>query len=89
MLHSEAILDNIAAAAPATATLLLVEQVIPDHDREFTGKWSGLEMMIAGHGKERTADHYRDLIQNSGFHLNRIIPTASPFSIIESTPTPP
>jgi C-methyltransferase len=84
---SEAILGNIAAAAPPTATLLLVEQVIPDHNREFTGKWSDLEMMVMGEGQERIADQYRDLLQNSGFDLNRIIPTASPFSIIEAAPT--
>jgi C-methyltransferase len=82
---SEAILANIAADAPPTATLLLVEQVIPDHDREFTGKWSDLEMMVMGDGQERTAAQYRKLLQKSGFRVNRIIATASPFSIIEAT----
>jgi hypothetical protein len=81
---SEAILTNIGADAPSSATLLLVEQVIPDHDREFTGKWSDLEMMVMGDGQERTAGQYRDLLQNSGFHIKRIIATASPFSIIEA-----
>jgi C-methyltransferase len=81
---SEAILANIATVAPRSATLLLVEQVIPDHDREFTGKWSDLEMMVMGDGLERTASQYRKLLQNSGFRVNRIIATASPFSIVEA-----
>lgn len=81
---SEAILANIAAVAPRSATLLLVEQVIPDHDREFMGKWSDLEMMVMGDGLERTAGQYRKLLQNTGFRVNRIFATASPFSIIEA-----
>jgi C-methyltransferase len=84
---SQAILSNIGAAAPATATLLLVEQVIPDHNREFTGKWSDLEMMVMGEGRERTADEYRDLLHNSGFSVNRIIETTSSVSLIEAAPT--
>ena len=34
-----------------------------------------------------TSHQYRDLLQNSGFRVNRVIATASPFSIIEAAPT--
>src|SRR3954452_6569992 len=38
------ILRNVRAAAGTRATVLLVEFVIPEHDREFPGKWVDLEM---------------------------------------------
>ena len=44
-------------------------------------------MLVFVDGQERTAAQYRELLQRSGFHLNRIVPTTSPFSIIEATPT--
>ena len=33
-------------AARTGATLLLVEFVIPQHDREFIGKWADMEMLV-------------------------------------------
>ena len=35
-------------------------------------------------GLERTAEEYRELLASAGFELTRIIPTKSPFSIIEA-----
>ena len=37
-----AILRNVRVAAGADATVLLVEMVLPEHDRDFTGKWVDL-----------------------------------------------
>jgi hypothetical protein len=42
-----------------------------------------LEFLSTG-GVERTAEEFETLLNNSGFRLNRIIPTASPNSIIEA-----
>ena len=36
--------------------MLLVEFVIPKHNREFPGKWVDLEMMLNLGARERTAD---------------------------------
>lgn len=47
------------AAGPG-GTVLLVEQVIPTHDREFLGKWVDLEMLLCLAARERTAAEYRD-----------------------------
>jgi C-methyltransferase len=78
------ILKTVRAAAREGATVLLVESVIPPHDREFTTKWLDLEMLVDNGGRERTAAEYQDLLQNTGFHMTRVIPTASPFSLIEA-----
>jgi hypothetical protein len=80
-----AILRNVRAAADDRATVLLIEMVIPSHDRDFLGKWSDLEMMLQVQGRERTAAQYRDLLRQNGFRMTRVVPTASPFSVVEAT----
>lgn len=80
------ILRNVRAAAGATSKLLLVETVIPDHDRDFAGKWVDLEMLVQAGGRERDTEQWRQLLKQAGFRLNRIVPTASPLSVIEAIP---
>lgn len=77
------ILRNVRAACPPGTTLLLIEGVIPDHDREFIGKWTDMEMLIGIAARERTEADYRRLYQQTGFRLTAVVPTASPFSVIE------
>ena len=47
-----AILRNVHAAAGGDATVLLIETVLPDHDRDFPGKWADLEMLLLGSSRE-------------------------------------
>ena len=81
-----AILRNVRAAAGADATVLLVEAVLPEHDREFAGKWVDLEMLLEANGRERDAAEYRDLLRQAGFRMTRIVQTAAPYSVVEATP---
>jgi C-methyltransferase len=81
-----AILRKVRAAAAADATVLLVEMVLPEHNRDFTGKWVDLEMLRQANGRERAATEYRDLLAQAGFRMTRVVQTASPFSVIEATP---
>jgi len=78
------ILKNVRAATRDGARLILVESVIPPHQREFSTKWLDLEMLVGNAGRERTAAEYRTLLQDAGFQMTRIIPTASPFSLVEA-----
>jgi C-methyltransferase len=78
------ILRNVRAAAGPHATILLVELVIPDHDRDFAGKWADLEMLLNLGARERTAAEYRSLLRQSGFEMTRLVPTASPLSLVEA-----
>jgi O-methyltransferase domain len=75
----------VRAAAHDGATVLLIELVIPEHDRDFLGKWSDLEMLLVLGRRERTEAQYRDLLWDSGFRMMRVVSTASPFSIVEAT----
>jgi C-methyltransferase len=81
-----AILRNVRAAVGADSTVLLVEMVLPKHDRDFAGKWSDVEMLLDANGRERDATEYRDLLRQAGFRLNRVVQTASPYSVVEATP---
>jgi SAM-dependent methyltransferase len=77
------ILSNVRKAAKPGATLLLVEFVIPDHDREFIGKWADMEMLVQVGARERTAEEYRKLYEQAGFQMTRVVPTAGPISLVE------
>lgn len=78
------ILRNVRAAAQQDSTILLVELVIPEHDRDFPGKWADLEMLLNLAARERTAAEYRNLLSQAGFQMTRLVPTASPLSLVEA-----
>ncbi len=81
-----AILRNVRVAARADATVLLVEAVLPEHDRDFAGKWVDLEMLLEANGRERAPAEYRDLLSQAGFRMTRVVQTAAPYSVVEATP---
>ena len=75
------------AAAEVGTTLLLIETVLSDHNRDHVGNWTNLDMLLMNAGRERTAAQYRDLLQRAGFHLTRVVPSASPFTLVEAQAT--
>jgi len=78
------ILRNVRAAAATGATILLIELVIPDGNREHLGHWSDLEMLLTQAGRDRTEPQYRRLLAAAGFQVTRVVPTASPLSLVEA-----
>ena len=78
------ILRNVRKAAGPGATVLLVELVIPKHNRDFPGKWVDLEMLLNLGARERTAAEYRELLSQAGFQVTRVVHTASPLSVVEA-----
>jgi hypothetical protein len=81
------ILGNIRAAMPAGGRLLLIEMVIPPGDEPHPGKMLDMLMIVFTGGMERTEEQYAELLEKAGFRLRRVIPTASPVSVIEAVPT--
>lgn len=78
------ILRNCREAMAGDARLLLVEMVIPDGDEPHPARLLDMFMLLVnGAGQERTAAEYDDLLAEAGFRLERIVPTASPVSVIE------
>ncbi|MBH0777159.1 methyltransferase [Nocardia bovistercoris] len=80
------ILRVLRTAMPPTARLLLVELVLPHHNRPHPGKYIDLEMLINTGGRERDATEYRDLLARSGFTLLRHIATVAPDQLLEAAP---
>jgi hypothetical protein len=78
------ILRNIHAAMPAHGKVLIVETVVPEGDEPHYSKLLDLEMLVSPGGAERTAREYRELLAAAGFRLTRIVPTRSPFSVVEA-----
>lgn len=81
------LLRNCHRALAPNGKLLLVEMVIPPDNRPSPAQAMDLNMLVVAGGRERTENEYRDLLQAAGFRLERIIPTHSPFSVIEATRT--
>ena len=74
----------------ASATLLIIDHVLPDRpeQRHLTpGYIMDLEMPLrTPGGRERTEQEFRVLLSRAGFELKRVLPTASPLSIVEAFP---
>jgi O-methyltransferase domain len=43
-----------------------------------------LNMLVMTGGQERTAREYEALLAQAGFHLTRLIPTGSPYDVLEA-----
>jgi hypothetical protein len=76
------ILRNVRAAAGPRSTVLLVEMVVRESGRDGPENWVDLEMLLNLGSRERTEQEYRKLLQQAGFRMTRVVPTASPLSVI-------
>jgi predicted O-methyltransferase YrrM len=82
-----AILRNCRRAMHSASRLLLIEAVIPGADEPHLGKIMDFVMLVLLGGQERTEQEYADLLREAGYSLNRVVPTASPMSVIEARPS--
>lgn len=79
------ILRSLRRAMPSDGMLLVVEVVLAPGNASSVGKLLDLAMLTQTGGKERTEAEYRRLFAAADLDLVRMIPTASPFSILEGT----
>lgn len=77
------ILKNCHRAMNENGKLLVVEMVIPEGNGPSLGKLLDLEMLVLLHSFERTEAQYGALFERAGFKLTRVVPTPSPYSVIE------
>jgi hypothetical protein len=82
--QSLTILKNCHAAMNPEGKVLVVEMVLPEGNEPSFGKFLDLQMLLYLRGCERTEPEYRALFDKAGLELTRILPTKSPFSIIEA-----
>jgi hypothetical protein len=82
----QTILSHCRRALPADGRLLLVEMVLPEGDVPHPGKLLDILMLTVPGGEERTPSQYSALLEPAGFTMTRVVPTASPVSIVEALP---
>ena len=77
------LLKNCRKGMTDGGKVLVVEMVVPEGNEPSPAKFLDLQMLQYLPGCERTEKEYRELFDKAGLELTRIIPTMSPFSIIE------
>ena len=82
--NCEKILRNIRAVMPDGTRVLIIDAVIPEGNEPHFGKVIDLEMLMSPGGVEQTATEFKELLERSGFVLNRIIETPSLINIVEA-----
>lgn len=78
------ILGNCRQAMARGAKLLIVEFVLPEGDTPHFGKLADMVMLTCPGGEERTAAEYQRLLDDAGFRMTRVVPTASDVSVVEA-----
>jgi hypothetical protein len=82
--ESLAIFKAIRRAAKPGATLLLIEQMVPNNPGPHWSKTLDIHMLTLVGGKQRTRDEYAALLRGAGFSEPREHPTRSDVSILEA-----
>ena len=80
------ILGHCRRAMGPQGRLLIVEMVLPPGDTPHPGKLLDITMLVMPGGEERTPDEYAALLAKAGFRLERVVPTASPVSVVDAVP---
>jgi SAM-dependent methyltransferase len=80
------ILQNCRTAIASGGKLVVIEMTIPDDNRPSAAQLFDLNMLVMTGGQERTVSEYGTLFQRAGFRLTRVIPTGSPFHVLEAVP---
>ena len=78
------ILRNCRSAMKKTGRVLLVEAIVPPSDEPHPSKVFDFVMLTGLGGQERTEKEYAALLREADLRLARVVPTASPMSILEA-----
>ena len=81
-----AILKTIRTGAKLSSRVILIEQIIPETSAFDFGKLIDFAMLAIAGGQERTAAEYRQLLEQSGFELEQIVPTPVGLNLIIGRP---
>jgi len=81
---SVAIMKNIHRAMADGGKLLVIEQIVPEDSSPSFAKFIDINMLVMTGGRERTKKEFAELLAAAGFRLTRVVPTESPFCVIEA-----
>lgn len=80
------ILRAVRAAATPQSRVLIIETLVTEAAGPHFGKTLDIIMLAVTGGRERTRSQFAALLATTGFRLERVLPTASQYSIVEATP---
>ena len=86
------LLATCRSAMPPDSRLVVVEALVPERARDQPAVIRmDLHMLVLLGARERTEGQYRTLLAETGFRVERVVPTASPagLSVLEATPALP
>jgi len=78
------ILRAIRQAPAPNATLLVIEQMIPDNAQPRWAKTLDIPMLALLDGRQRSRQHYAALLERAGFAFQREISARAGVAILES-----
>jgi hypothetical protein len=81
-----ALLTTVHRDAPAGATVLLLESVVPPGGGPHFAKTLDLDMLLFVGGRERTEQEFAALLERAGLRMTRLVPTISTISLVEARP---
>jgi O-methyltransferase domain len=81
---ADRIVRAIRNAALPGARLLVIETLAPETLGPHFGKTLDIIMLAVTGGRERRAPEFRTLLETAGFAMDRVIATASAYSILEA-----
>jgi hypothetical protein len=67
-----------------TGKVVLLEFVVPTGNEPHMSKVIDIEMLFFPGGEERTEQEFRELFAKAGLRMTRVVPTKSPFCVIEA-----
>ena len=84
--HAARILTALGHSATNHTRLRIFEMLLPEDAAPHRAKMSDVLMLLMFDGaRERTLGHYRDLLEGTGWQLERVVPSPGPMSVIEAS----
>lgn len=83
--RAQAILTNVRRAMAPNAKVICVDMLIPDDPSPAPSIFMDLNMLVMLDGRERTGAEMTALFGRAGLRVDRIVPTPSPFVVVEAS----
>jgi hypothetical protein len=83
--HAARILTALARGASRDSRLRIFEMLLPEDATPHRAKMSDVLMLLMFDGaRERTVGQYRELLEGTGWQLERVVPSPGPMSVIQA-----
>ena len=84
--HAARILAALGHSATNDTRLRIFEMLLPEDVAPHRAKMSDVLMLLMFDGaRERTLGQYRDLLEDTGWQLERVVPSPGPMSVVEAS----